>query len=61
MNEKYKIDQRKEKRFIENPNKELINMDKGRDLLLKTVKTKISSENTALIYEKNKAYGLLYR
>lgn len=26
-----------------------------------TVKTKISSENTALIYEKNKAYGLLYR
>lgn len=26
-----------------------------------TVKTKISSENTVLIYEKNKAQGILYR
>lgn len=26
-----------------------------------TVKTKISSENTALLYEKNKSQGMLYR
>jgi hypothetical protein len=31
------------------------------DIDVFTVKTKISSENTVLIYEKNKSQGILYR